>query len=543
MAAQALTVSWTRPTTTTADLPKPEGCYFDEDAVDRAVKFFRLLRHVDGQWAGQIFELQEWQLHEIIAPLYGWRRADGTRLYRQCYIEVPRKAGKSTLASAIALYGLVADGEPGAQVIAGARDRPQARLVFDTARRMVQASPALKGIAVARRSYIEVPKNGSTFRAISADAGSQHGLSISTGILDEIHAHRDRQLFDVISTSQGARNEPILFCITTAGVFDINSISWELHDQTVKLAEGTIADPSFLGVIYSADKEDDWTDPKIWYKANPGLGVTVTEEWISEQVERAKQIPARQTTFKQLHLCQWTMEASRWVDMFAWDACGTEETVEELEERLIGQTCYAGLDLSSTTDTTALVLVFPQDDGTVDVVTRCWLPSDGVLERERRDRVPYRLWSEQKRITLTSGPVIDYEEVKNEIKLLSEKYKIQEIAFDRWGSAQITQELMADGLEVVSFGQGFASMSAPTKELERLILSKKLRHANHPALRAHVDAVTVDIDSAGNVKPTKARSNGRIDCLVALVMAIGAASLNNQDNAQSAYEESELLII
>lgn len=538
-----LKVSWTRPTITTADLPKPEGCYFDFDAVDRAVKFFKLLRHVDGKWAGQEFELQEWQYHEIIAPLYGWRRPDGTRLYRQVYVEVPRKAGKSTLASGIALYGLVADGEAGAQVIAGARDRPQARLVFDTARRMVEASPALKNLAVARRSYIEVPKNGSTFRAISADAGSQHGLSISTGILDEIHAHRDRQLFDVISTSQGARQEPVLFCITTAGVFDINSIAWELHDQTIKLAGGTISDPGFLGVIYAADRDDDWTNPEIWARANPGIGVTVSEEWLSEQVERAKQIPARQTTFKQLHLCQWTMEASRWVDMTAWDKCAGNETIKELEERLVGQTCYAGLDLSSTTDTTALVLAFPQEDGTVDVITRCWLPSDGVLERERRDRVPYRIWDENKHIKLTSGSVIDYEEVRTEIRRLSEIYHIEEIAFDRWGSAQLTQELMADGLEVVSFGQGFASMSAPTKEIERLILSNKLRHAGHPVMRAHVDSVTVDSDSAGNIKPTKSRSNGRIDCLVALVMAIGAASLSNQHLAQSAYEESELLIL
>jgi phage terminase large subunit-like protein len=539
----ASTISWSRPSFTTADLPKPEGAYFDEQAVSRAVNFLRLIRHVDGQWAGQPFELQEWQYHEIIAPLYGWRRSDGSRLYRQAYVEIPRKAGKSTLASAIALYGLVADGEPGAQVVAGARDRPQARLVFDMARRMVEGSPELSKRCVAKRSYIEVPSTGSVFRAISADAGSQHGLSISTGVLDEIHAHRGRDLFDVISTSQGARQQPLLFNITTAGVFDVNSIAWELHDHTIKTAEGTISDPGFLGVIYGAEKDDDWTDPKIWRKANPGMGITVSEEWLSEQVERAKQIPARQTVFKQLHMNIWTQEASRWLDMGAWDECAGDKSLEEFEASLEGESCWAGLDLSSTTDTTALVLAFPQEDGTVSLITRVWLPDAGVLERERRDRVPYRVWSEQGLIRLTPGNVIDYDEVRAELHKLSQRYVIAELAFDRWGSAQLVQELAADGLNVVQTGQGFASLSAPTKELERLVLSRKLIHGGHAVLRAHADAVTVENDASGNVKPTKAKSNGRIDAVVAAVMAVGAAQLSDQGAAHSAYEEEGLMVL
>ena len=529
------------PRVTTAGLTLPEGAYFDEDAANRAINFFeRTLIHVDGRWAGKPFILQDWQVNQIISPLYGYKRADGTRLYRQAYIEVPRKAGKTTLCAGIALYGLIADGEEGAQVVAGARDRPQARLTFDLARRMVDASPTLSRLAVAKRSYIEVPKTGGVFKAISADAGSQHGLNVSTGILDELHVHKSREVYDVIGTSQGARLSPLLISITTAGLFDVNTIAWELHAYSESIAAGIVDDPYFLGVLYGADKEDDWTAPETWRKAHPSLGFTVSEEYLSEECERAKASPNRQTSFKQLYLNVWTSEASRWMDIETWRA----GAVEIDEEEFLGSPCWLGLDLASTTDVTALVAVFERPDGEDGyvVVPRFFLPGDDIAAREKRDRLPYRKWAEDGWLTLTSGNVLDYNAVRLEILSFAERFDVREIAYDRWGATSLISQLMEDGLQqVVPTGQGFATLSAPSKELERLVLGGMLRHNGSPVLQAHIDAVTLSHDPAGNIKPDKKRSASRIDGVVALVMAIHAATLNNgHQSTKSIYEERGL---
>ena len=536
-----MTASWTRPRVSTAGLYLPDGAYFDEKASDRAVNFFeRALVHVDGKWAGQPFKLQEWQVNEVIAPLFGYKREDGSRLYRQAYIEVPRKAGKTTLSAGIALYGLIADNEPGAQVIAGARDRPQARLTFDLARRMVQASPFLSQKCVARRSFIEVPETGSVFRAISADAGSQHGLSVSTGILDEVHVHRTRDLFDVISTSQGARRQPLLVAITTAGVFNSEAIAWELHAHAENVANGIADDSSFLGVLYGADREDDWTEPKTWRKAHPSLGVTVSEEFLSDEAKRAKSAPARQTAFRQLYLNVWTAEASRWLDLEAWDECQGDYSEEDLK----AQPCWIGLDLASTTDVTALVAVFENEDRTgYRVVSRFFLPDADLLERERRDRLPYRRWAEEGWLTLTPGNVLDYNAVRMALLDFADRFDVREVAYDRWGATALISQLMEDGLtQVIPTGQGFATLSASSKEVERCVLGKLIEHRGCPVLRSHLDAVTVSTDAAGNIKPDKKKSTGRIDGVVALVMAVHAASLSNgAASTKSVYEERGLL--
>ena len=529
------------PRVTTAGLFLPDGAYFDEDAAGRAVNFFeRALVHVDGKWAGKPFILQDWQVDQIIAPLYGYKRADGSRVYRQAYIEVPRKAGKTTLCAGIALYGLVADGEEGGQVIAGARDRPQARLTFDLARRMVEASPRLQRMANAKRSYIEGKKGGGVFRAISADAGSQHGLSVSTGILDELHVHRSRDVYDVIATSQGAREQPLLISITTAGVFDVNSIAWELHSHVENIANGIADDPYFLGVLYGAEKEDDWTSPEIWRKAHPGLGVTVAEEYLAEEAKRAQSAPGRQTSFRQLYLNVWTSEASRWIDIERWDGCAVK--VDEAE--LKGEACWIGLDLAATTDITAFAAVFERPDGEDGyvVVPRFFLPEDDIIDRERRDRLPYRRWAEEGWLILTPGNVLDYNAVRIELHKFAELYDVREIAYDRWGATALISQLQEDGLtQVVPTGQGFATMSAPSKELERLVLAGMLRHDGSPVLRAHCDAVTVSSDPAGNVKPDKKKSTGRIDGIVATIMAIHAATLHNgAASTKSVYEERGL---
>lgn len=527
-----MTTSWTRPTYTTAGKQLPPGAYFDEEAADRAVRFFGLLTLVEGRGAGERWKLMPWMEHEVVRPLFGWKRENGTRLYRTCWTEIPRKNAKTTLAAGIALYSLVADGEPAAQVIMGARDRMQARLCFELARKLVAASPALTKRCRAVRSYIEHPKSGSVLRAVSAEAAGQHGLNASCVIIDEVHAHRDRELWDVLATSVGARAQPIVFGITTAGVYDPFSIAWEQHDYAVRVAKGELQDPTFLGVIYGAEKDDDWKDPAVWAKANPSLGVSITEDYLREEMTRAQVSPARQTTFRQLHLGVWTTEVQRWIDPDAWKTCA-----EPLREPVRHMPVYAGLDLSSTTDVSALVLLRRHDDDTYDAEPYFWLPEADLAERERRDRQPYRQWATEGHITLTPGNLVDYGFIKAKIFELADRYPGITIAYDPWNATGLVTELIGAGLPCLPTRQGYATMSAPTKELERMVLSKRLRHAGHPVLETHVTAALCTTDPAGNIKVNKASSNARVDGCVATIMALNSALLSGSaDSYTSVYE-------
>lgn len=534
-----VTRSWAEPKVSTLSLPKPQGAWFDEDAAQRAVDFFGLLRLVEGRGAGEKWQLVEWMEHEVVRPLYGWKRADGTRLYRTVWVEVGRKNAKTTLAAGIALYGLVADGEAAPQVIIGARDRNQARLCFELCRKMTLASPALAKRCRPVRSYIEHPASGGVLRAVSADASSQHGLNCSVAIIDEVHAHRDRELWDVLATSTGARAQPIVMGITTAGVYDPHSIAWELHSYTEQVAAGLLKDPYLLGVIYAAENEDDWQDPKVWKKANPSLGQTISEDYLREEVARAQVSPARQTTFRQLHLNIWTQEVSRWIDPDAWDTCA-----DPVGPAKRGDICYAGLDLSTTTDISALVMLRPDEDGGFDVEPFFWLPEADILERERRDRLPYRDWAAAGLIQLTPGNVIDYAYIKKQILALADERGGFQLAYDPWGATGLVTELQGEGLTCVPTRQGFATLSAPTKELERLVLSAKLRHGGHAVLRSHASSALVETDAAGNLKPSKAKSTARIDGVVALIMALNASMLaGSRGSGRSVYEDRGVEVI
>lgn len=525
--------SWTKPTLTTAGKFLPEGAWYDEDAADRAVRFFGHLKLVEGRGAGERWELMPWMEYEVVRPLFGYKRADGTRLYRTVWVELPRKNAKTTLAAGIALYGLVADGEAGAQVIMGARDRAQARLCFELARKMVQASPSLAKRCRAVRSYIEHAASGSVLRAIPADAAGQHGLNCHVAVIDEVHAHRTRELWDVLATSTGARSQPIVMGITTAGVYDPFSIAWEQHEYAVRVANGDIEDPTFLGVIYGADKDADWKDPEVWAANNPSLGTTITEDYLREEVTRAQISPARQTTFKQLHLNIWTDEVARWIDSDAWKACKADSQTAEGTYRT-----FAGLDLSTTTDISALVLAHQHADGTIDVEPYFWIPEADILDRERRDRLPYRQWRDAGHLTTTPGSIIDYKFIKARVIELADRYPGMLVTYDPWNATGLITELMEAGLTCVPVRQGFASLSAPSKELERLVLAQQIRHDGHPVLETHIGAALVASDAAGNIKPDKSKSTARIDGCIALIMAIHAAMLSGSAaQARSVYEE------
>jgi phage terminase large subunit-like protein len=504
---------------------------FDKRAADVAVAFFdRLLRHTKGEWAGQPFTLQGWQRDDIIRPLFGWKRKDGSRRYRQAYIEIPRKNGKSTLSAGIALALLLMDNEPGAEVYSAAADRAQAAIVFDEAKRMVENSPSLSRFAEPYRREIRVPKINGTYKVLSADAYTKHGLNAHGIVFDELHAQPNRDLWDVLNTSTGARRQPMMVMITTAG-YDRNSLCWEQHEYARQVLNGNVDDQAYFAYIAAADEGDDWTDPVIWAKANPGLGVTVKVDYLQAECDRAKQVPAYQNTFRRLHLNQWTTQESRFLDMTYWDACG-----KPLPD-LAGRACYGGLDLATTTDIAAFVLVFPphEDGEPFWVLPRFFIPQDNMIERVRRDRVPYDVWQRQGLLVATPGNVIDYTYIEAEIARLAAQYEIREIAFDRWGAAQMSQRLTDADMVMVQFGQGYASMSAPTKEMLRLVLSQEIGHAGNPVLRWMADNMAVQQDAAGNVKPDKAKSTQRIDGMVAAIMALDRATRNMGET--SVYEE------
>lgn len=513
--------------------------WFDEAAADRAVQFFeQYLRHVKGKWAGVPFELMDWQRDKIIRPLFGWKRMDGTRKYRVAYIEIPRKNGKSTLAAGIALYLLTADGEPGSEVYSAAADREQAAIVFETAKAMVEASPALRKRAQIYKRSIVVPKTRSSYKVLSADAPTKHGLNAHGIIFDELHAQPNRELWDVLTTSTGAREQPLVVAITTAG-YDRNSICWEQHDYARKVLDGIIDDPSFFAYIAAANEDDDWTDPKVWAKANPGLGVSVKQEYLEQECKRAKEVPAYQNTFRRLHLNQWTQQETRWMDMTAWDASAGLLRDHELPGRI----AYGGLDLSSTTDISAFVLVFPPDEsgGGYRVLPTFWMPEDTMREHQKRDRVPYDVWVREGWIKTTPGNVINYGFIRREINRLANIYNIAEIGADPWNATQLLVDLEGDGFTIVAIRQGFASMSAPTKELMNLVLAKKLIHGGNPVLRWMADNLVVKTDPAGNIKPDKAKSTQRIDGIVALIMALDRAVRN--ENKPSVYEDRGILTL
>ena len=492
---------------------------FDQNAADRAVAFFaECLTHTTGEWRGKPFILSDWQA-EIVRNIFGWKRADGTRKYRTVFLGLPRKMGKTTLAAGLALYALYCDNEPGAQVINAAADREQAALCFDSAKQMVDAEPELRDRSEVFRRSVIVPATGSSYKVLSSEAYSKHGLSVSYAGMDELHAWPDRELYDVLVTSMGARRQPLTVITTTAG-FDKHSLCYELWDYAEKISAGIIKDDSFYPAIYAAGKEDDWKDPKTWAKANPNFGVTVQESFYQQECAKAISLPSYENTFRRLYLNQWTEQDVRWLSMDAWDACA--EPLPDLKSL----PCFAALDLSSTTDLSALVLAFPID-GKVHLLPFFWMPSEGIRKRVERDRVPYDQWIKAGHITATPGKVIDYEFIRNKINELAEQYQIKEVAIDRWNATQLSTQLEGDGFEMIGFGQGFASMAAPTKELERRILEGTLNHGANPVLRWMASNITTEQDAAGNIKPSKKKSTERIDGIVATIMALGRVMLTD----------------
>ena len=515
--------------------------HYDKDAADFAVAFIENLRHTKGTWAGKPFLLMDWQ-EQIVRDLFGIMKPNGYRQFNTAYVEIPKKNGKSELAAAIALFLTCGDGEQRAEVYGCASDRQQASIVFDVAADMVRMCPALAKrvkILASTKRIIYTPTN-SFYQVLSAEAFSKHGFNIHGVVFDELHVQPDRKLFDVMTKGSGdARMQPLYFLITTAGT-DTHSICYETHQKALDILEGRKQDSTFYPVIYGAADNEDWTDPKVWRKANPSLGETIGLEKVEAACLSAQQNPSEENAFRQLRLNQWVKQSVRWMPMDKWDACGDDYDAEDLEGRI----CYAGLDLSSTSDLTALVLVFPptQADEHYRVLPYFWLPEETLALRVKRDHVMYDLWERQGFIRTTEGNVVHYGFIEEFIRKLGERYDIREIAYDRWNASMMVQALQDDGFTMVPFGQGFRDMSNPTKDLMRLVLEGTLRHNKHPVLRWCMDNVFVRTDPAGNIKIDKEKSTEKVDGAVALVMGLDRA-LKNENAASSIYDVRDMLML
>ncbi|MBO6177812.1 MAG: terminase large subunit [Selenomonadaceae bacterium] len=519
-----------------------EDSVYDKKAADYAVNFIQCLCHTKGTWAGKPFELIDWQ-EQIIRDLFGILKPNGYRQFNTAYVEIPKKQGKSELAAAVALLLCCGDGEERAEVYGCAADRQQASIVFEVAADMVRMCPALSKrvkILASTKRMVYLPTN-SFYQVLSAEAYSKHGFNIHGVVFDELHTQPNRKLFDVMTKGSGdARMQPLYFLITTAGT-DPHSICYETHQKAMDILEGRKINPTFYPVIYGAKEDEDWTSEEVWRKANPSLDITVGIDKVKDACESAKQNPAEENSFRQLRLNQWVKQEVRWMPMSKWDACAF--TVDE--ESLKGRICFGGLDLSTTTDITAFVLVFPpvDEDDKYQVLSYFWLPEETLDLRVRRDHVPYDVWERQKLLNTTEGAVIHYAYVERFIENLGEKFNIREIAFDRWGATQVAQNLENAGFTMAQFGQGFASMSPPTKQLMNLVLEQRIAHGGNPVLRWMMDNVFVEMDDAGNIKPSKKKSTEKIDGVVAMVMALDRAIRVGTSQYESVYDKRGVLVI
>ena len=520
------------------------------ERANRAIRFINALTHTKDPWAGKPFRLRKWQ-ESFIRRLFGTLNPDGTRQYRTAFKFVGRKNGKSEECAAMALYGLLSEGEQGAEIYSAAADRDQASLVFNVAAQMVRNDRTLSGACkiIDSQKRIVNFKTGSFYRAISSEAYTKHGFNASMVIADEVHAWPSDELWDVLKTSMGTRTQPLMIGITTAG-WDKQSLAGRLYEYACKVRDGLVDDPTFLPEIWECLPEDDWNDEANWHKANPALGDFRRIEEMRELYRMAREMPEKENTFRRLYLNQWTASETKWLPMPLWRECADAEvelygkrTPAEREASLAGRECYGGLDLAKTQDVAALVLSFPEPDGGVTLLPYFWVPEETAEERERKARVPYATWGRQGLMKLTVGSQIDYDYIRDRINKLARMFNLVDVRFDPWNASYITQGLMKDGIKMIEFRQSVMNFNEPSREFESLIRSRKLYHGNHPVLNWMADNVMTTTDHAGNIKPAKPDHGVpmKIDGVVAAIMSVAGATIGRE--WESLYESQGLTVL
>jgi len=507
--------------------------YYDKAAANRVINFFaKYLIHVKGKWAGEPFKLSKWQATEIIKPLFGWKRKkDGLRRFQTIWVDIPKKNGKSTLASGLSLYLLFADNEVGAEVYAAATDRFQSSIVYNSAKTMLEASPKLLKYAFPGKKIISIRKTNSFFTAMSSDVPNKHGINPSAVIIDEVHAHRTPELIDTLVSGSGAsREQPIYFYITTAG-WDRTSICWEYHKIAEKVLKNEKYDETQLVCMYGARQNENWRSKKVWKENNPNLNISVKEDYIKSEFKKALRTPRKRNMFKQLHLNMWTQQAVVWLNLKKWDENKRKIIIDELRK----YPCFGGLDLSSTTDLSAFVMAFKTDEGYI-LVPKFYIPADNIKEREEKDAVQYSEWVKEGLITTTEGDVIDYNVIEPDIIDAWNNFDIKEIGYDPYNATHIIQNLEKKDIAMIPVRQGMLTMSPASKEFERLINSGKMIHDGNPVLRWMAANASVQTDNVGNIKPIKKKSTARIDGIVAAIIAI-ERGLRFLDKSATIYSE------
>jgi len=518
------------------------GLRFDPVKAEEAIEFFSYLKHSKGEWAGRVFQLEPWQMFTVWV-MFGWLNTSGYRRFRTAYEEVPRKNGKSTKAAGVGLKLAFADGEDGAEVYSAATKHDQALIVHGEATRMVRATPALaERIQIFKNSLSRVEKY-QKYEPLGADEDTLDGLNVHAAVIDELHAHKTRGVFDLMETGTSARRQPLLFAITTAGTDQSEtSVCWEQHVYAEQVLRRIITDDTYFAFIASMDEGDDWQEERNWYKANPNLGVSKKLDYMRDQARRAKNMPAKLNSFLRLDLNKWTQQVSRWIDMLHWDA-NAGAPIDEVALR--GRPCYGGLDLSSVSDLTAWVLLFPDpvDPDRVTILPRLWCPEAKLHEETRNQyREQYQAWARDGWLQVTSGNAIDYETVKAQILADAQQFQLQEVAVDRlFQGYQLSMQLADEGLTVAACGMGYMSMAGPCKEFERRLLEKRLHHGGHPVLKWMANNVAVREDPAGNLKPDKASSQGKIDGIIGVLLALDRVMRHT--TTTSVYESRGMLTL
>lgn len=508
------------------------GLWFDEAEAEAAIELWELCPHLKGKEAKrkETIRLEPWQRF-IIGSVYGWKRFDRRRRFRVVWVEMGRKNGKSTTLYPAAIHGLTIDGEAGAEVYSVATKKDQARITFDLARRAIRQTPDLAAVLQTYAFSIVNEASFSKFEAVSSDADTLDGLNPSVALCDEIHKWRGRALWDVIETGMGAREQPLLWAITTAGEEGEQDVYGQEHNHTVQVLEGVVEDDSRFGYIASIDPEDDWTDPTCWVKANPNLGVSVDPDELAAQVRKAKQTPAAANAVLRLRLGRRTQDADAWIPLSVWDR-GRDERVNL--KAFAGFPCFGGLDLASSSDFAALSLLFPltrdlqpaPDTQRPDVwayVVRLWMPRDGASHRETKLREIAAPWASQGWVVQTEGDCIDHGRIEADILELAGRVNLIGIAYDPFNASMLATRLQGEGIDVAKFPQSMTCFSEPTKLFESDLLSGIVRHDGNPALRWMVNNTVLVSNAAGHRMPSRKKSRNKIDGVVAAVMARGRA--------------------
>ena len=512
-----------------------KGWHFDRKAAARAIKFIESIKHTKGEWAGRRFILEPWQQF-VVWNIFGWKLADGTRRFRYVYIEIARKNGKTALSAGIGLYMLFADGESRPEVYSAATVKDQAKICFADAVEIVKATD-LKNYITPYRNSIVYELKGGQFKPLSSDYGTHDGLNPSCGIIDEFHAHKDSGMFDVIKSAFGARRQPLMFIITTAG-FNKAGACYAYRDNVIKVLRSINQDDTLFGMIYTLDSNEEWDNPKMWIKSNPNLGVSLSVNYLAGEIKDAKNRPeaVRNVMTKNVNL--WVDAEKTWILDEVWQKCDGLSRVEDLQSC----DCWGGLDLSNVSDITAFVLLF-NENNRFQLLPFFWIPEEKMLEKIRKENINYDHWVRQGFVKVTPGNITDYDFVKADILKIAADYNLKSTAYDRWNSSQTIIDLSNEGLIFNPFGQGYGSMSAPTKQFEALVLSEQIEHFGNPVLRWMLSSTLVKTDPAGNIKPDKEKSTQKIDGIVASIMALGEWMTDQANDDSNPYNDRGLLTL